>query len=85
MVRALGLDDNPRVSLEGYLAITSNSYQFGAKAELYAAAGGFNVHGFLGFDALLTLHPFAFTVDFAVGMALNHGSSRIAELTVKGP
>ena len=81
---ALGLDDNPRVSLEGYLAITSNSYQFGAKAELYAAAGGFNVHGFLGFDALLTLHPFAFTVDFAVGMALNHGSSRIAGVTVKG-
>jgi hypothetical protein len=81
---ALGLDDNPRVTLEGYLAVTSNSRQFGAKAELYAAAGGFNVHGFLGFDALLTLHPFAFEVDFAVGMSLNHGTSRIAGVTVKG-
>lgn len=79
---ALGADDNPRVSLQGYLAITSNSVQFGARAELYAAAGGFNVHGWLGFDALVTLVPLAFRFDFAVGMALSHGSSRIAGVTV---
>jgi hypothetical protein len=81
---ALGQDDNPRVSLEGYHAITSNSRQFGAKAELYAAAGGFNVHGWLSFDALLTLFPLSFRFDFSVGMSLNHGSSRIAGVTVKG-
>jgi hypothetical protein len=81
---ALGADDNPRVSLEGYHAITSNSRQFGAKAELYAAAGGFNVRGWLSFDALLTLFPLSFRFDFSVGMSLNRKSSRIAGVTVKG-
>jgi hypothetical protein len=81
---ALGADDNPRISIEGYLAVTSNSRQFGAKAELYAAAGGFNVHGWLSFDALIVLHPFSFRFDFSVSMSLNHGSSRIAGVTVHG-
>jgi hypothetical protein len=81
---ALGADDNPRITIEGYLAVTSNSRQFGAKAELYAAAGGFNVHGWLSFDALLVLHPFSFRFDFSVAMSLNHGSSRIAGVTVSG-
>jgi len=81
---ALGQQDNPRISIEGYLAITSNSRQFGAKAELYAAAGGFNVHGWLAFDALFVPHPFSFEFDFSVGMTLNHGSSRIAGVTVDG-
>ena len=81
---ALGQQDNPRVSIEGYLAITANSRQFGAKAELYAAAGGFNVHGWLSFDALLQMHPFSFEFDFSIGMALNHGTSQIAGVTVNG-
>ena len=81
---ALGQQDNPRISIEGYLAVTSNSRQFGAKAELYAAAGGFNVHGWLSFDALFVPHPFSFEFDFSVGMTLNHGSSRIAGVTVDG-
>jgi hypothetical protein len=81
---ALGADDNPRITIEGYLAVTSNSRQFGAKAELYAAAGGFNVHGWLSFDALIVLHPLSFRFDFSVSMSLNHGSSRIAGVTVSG-
>jgi hypothetical protein len=81
---ALGQSDNPRVSIEGYLAITSNSRQFGAKAELYAAAGGFNVHGWLSFDALFQEHPFSFEFDFSAGMSLNHGTDRIAGVSVDG-
>jgi hypothetical protein len=81
---ALGDGDNPRISIEGYLAITTNSRQFGARAELYAAAGGFNVHGWLAFDALLTYSPLSFRFDFSVGMTLNRGSSRIAGVTVHG-
>jgi hypothetical protein len=81
---ALGADDNPRVSIEGYHAITTNSRQFGAKAELYAAAGGFNVHGWLSFDALIVMYPFSFRFDFSISMSLNHGSSRIAGVTVNG-
>jgi hypothetical protein len=81
---ALGDGDNPRIGIEGYVAMTANSRQFGAKAELYAAAGGFNVHGWLSFDALLTLVPFSFVFDFSVGMTLNRGSTRLAGVTVHG-
>ncbi len=81
---ALGLGDNPRISLEGYFAITSNSLQFGARAELYAEAAGFNIHGWLGFDALLIFAPLSFRFDFSAGMTLNHGSTRIAGITVHG-
>lgn len=81
---ALGADDNPRISLEGYHAITPNSRQFGAKAELYAAAHGFSLRGWLSFDALLTLFPLAFRFDFSVGMSLNRGSKRLAGVTVSG-
>jgi hypothetical protein len=81
---ALGNGDNPRVSIEGYLAVTSNSLQFGARAELYAESGGFNVKGWLSFDALFVFEPFSFRFDFAAGMSLNRGSRRIAGITVDG-
>jgi hypothetical protein len=81
---ALGMGENPRVSLEGYFATTSNSLQFGARAELYAEAGGFSVQGWLAFDALLVYQPLSFRFDFSVGMAIYHGSSRLAGVTVEG-
>jgi len=81
---ALGNGDNPRITLEGYFAVTSNSLQFGAKAELYASRGGFNIKGWVGFDALLIFQPLSFEFDFAAGMTLNRGSSRIAGITVRG-
>ena len=81
---SLGLGDNPRISLQGYLAVTSNSFQLGALAELYAAAGSFNVYGYLGFDALIIFDPFFFRFDFRAGFALRKGRRRIAGISVKG-
>ncbi|MEU1185773.1 DUF6603 domain-containing protein [Streptomyces sp. NPDC005820] len=81
---ALGTGDNPRVSLEAYFALTSNSRQFGARAELFAKAGGFSVKGWLGFDALLVVVPLSFRVDFDAGMGLFRGSNRIAGISVDG-
>lgn len=76
---ALGLDDNPRITLKGYLALTANTRQIGALAELYAAAGGFNIYGWIGFDALFVFLPFfSFVADFSGGVKLSRGSTRIA-------
>src|SRR5262249_46866584 len=36
--------------LDGYLAVTSNTLQFGARLDLSVVAGGFSVVGFLAFD-----------------------------------
>ena len=81
---SLGFDDNPRISVQGYLAVTSNTLQFGALAQVYAASGGFNVKGWLGFDALFVFSPFSFSVDYSAGMSLCHGSSTIAGVQVQG-
>jgi hypothetical protein len=89
MMVSLGDGDNPRISLEGYLAVTTNSLQFGARAELYAAAGNFSVHGYLGFDALFILSPFSFVVDIAGGVRVRYRGYTLAsvhlEATLWGP
>jgi hypothetical protein len=81
---ALGLGDNPRVTLEGYFAVTPNSLQVGAKAELYAEAEGFNVRGWVSFDVLFIFEPFSFRFDFSAGMTLNRGDTRLAGITIEG-
>lgn len=86
---ALGKGDNPRLDLQAYLAVTSNTVQIGAALELYAAAGGFNVTGHLGFDALISLMPFSFQTDVAARVALRRGTKTLAsislELMLAGP
>jgi hypothetical protein len=55
--------DIARIRVEGYFAVTSNSVQFGARAELFFGFSAFNVHGEIGFDALFQFSPFFFVVE----------------------
>ncbi len=71
---------NPRITLESYFAITSNTTQVGAKAELYAAAGPFNVYGFISFDALFQVSPFYFITDVNAMLALRRETRSIASI-----
>ena len=59
---ALGLctGDNPRLTCEAYVAVTSNTVQFGARADLYAAAWGVSVAGGVTFNTLIEFDPFRF-------------------------
>ena len=81
--------DNPRLKLELYFAVTSNTAQFGARLELYAAAWKFNVYGFLTFDVLFQFNPFYFIAEITAMLALRVGSSSFASikltLTLEGP
>jgi hypothetical protein len=81
---ALGAGDDLRLTLQTYLAVTSNTFQIGAHLELYAGSGSFNVYGWLGFDALIIFSPFSFIVDFTAGLALRAGTSVIAGISVVG-
>jgi len=81
---ALGTGDNPRFTCQSYFAVTSNSFQFGALTELYAEAAGFNIHGWIGFDALVIFSPFSFIVDISAGVELRAGSSVIAGIHLSG-
>jgi len=81
--------DNPRIKLETYFAITSNTVQFGAKAELLARAGSFSIYGFLSFDVLFQFNPFYFIAAISAKLALRAGGSEIAsvslDFTLEGP
>jgi hypothetical protein len=78
----IGVGDNPRLTCQSYLALTSNSLQNGSKIELYAAKAGFNIHGWLGYDALVIFVPFSFLVDIDGGVELRRGKSVIAGIHV---
>jgi len=82
MTIEIGLGDNPRYTCQSYIAITSNSVQFGASIELYAAAAGFNIRGWIGYDAIVIFVPFSFEVGISAGVQLRRGSSVIAGITV---
>lgn len=76
--------DNPRLTVQTYFAITSNTVQSGARVELYAEACGFNVYGFLGYDLLVQFNPLHFVADLSAGLALRSGSSVIAGISLHG-
>jgi hypothetical protein len=86
---ALAGGDNPKLRLEAYLALTSNTVQFGARVDLGARAGSFSIAGFLAFDALVTLAPLAFVVDIAAKLAVKMGGHTLLSvslaLTLSGP
>lgn len=85
----VGLDDNPRLTLKGFLALTSNTFQVGASAEVYASAGWFNIHGSVEFAALFQFSPFSFVADFSGRVTLRKGETDLAgvslDATVSGP
>jgi hypothetical protein len=80
---ALATGDNPRLRLEAYLALTSNTVQIGARLELSVRAGSFTIAGFLAFDALMVLKPLSFVVDISGSLAVKAGSRTILSVTLK--
>jgi len=85
----LGEGDNPRLTCQAYLTVTSNTLQFGVNAELYAAAFGFNIRGQVSFDCLIQLSPFSLLAELSAEVAFRRGSSVLAsvhlEASVSGP
>jgi len=80
----LAAGNNPRLTCEAYFAITSNTIQFGARAQLYAAAYGFSLEGDVGFDVLVQLLPFHLIADFRASVQLKRGSRNLFKLSVAG-
>ncbi len=75
---SIGSGSNPRLSASAYFAVTSNSLQFGANVDAYASAGGFSVHGYIGFDALFIFSPFSFEIDFSAGFDISYDGASLA-------
>ena len=81
---SIGDGDNPRISANSYFAITSNTVQFGANVEAYAAAAGFAIHGYLGYDVLIIVSPFSFEFDFSAGFDVSFEGHSLCGLHVDG-
>ena len=59
-----------RIRIEGYFAVTSNSVQFGARAELYFGLSEFSIEGHLLFDALFLFSPFFFSFGLSIELSV---------------
>ena len=82
-------DGMPRLRAETYFAITSNTVQFGAKAELYFGIDIFNIYGFIAFDVLIQFDPFRFIASLSAMLAVRSGSAVLMgiriDALVEGP
>jgi len=63
--------DYARVRIEGYFAVTTNTVQFGAAADLYFGFSALNVTGHLSFDALFQFSPFHFSIELSASFSVN--------------
>jgi len=86
--------DNPRLRLECYFALTSNSLQMGARLDFHvhvdiALVGNLSVDAYLGFDVLLRFTPFSLEADMGASVSLKrNGSPLLAielDLHLTGP
>ena len=73
------------VRITGYVAITSNTLQIGADADLKAKGGNFKIQATLGFDALFEFEPvFHFEIDFRVSASISYRGHNLASVKVTG-
>ena len=73
-----------RIRIEGYFAVTSNTVQFGARAELFFGFSELKVEGHLGFDALFQFDPFYFIFEFSVGLSVKVFGFGLFSISVSG-
>lgn len=73
-----------RLRAECYIAVTSNTLQFGARMDLFVRVGGFSIEGALGLDVLIQFSPFGFIADFLVSVQIKRGSRNLFKLKLEG-
>jgi hypothetical protein len=75
--------------LEAYLAITSNTVQFGARLDLWVEAGPFSASAYAALDALVQFTPFYFAVTLSMGIDIAWNGAPLLhaqlEATLEGP
>src|SRR5919197_1800525 len=87
--------DHPRITIQAYFALTPNTVQLGARAQLHAerdfgsVVGKFTLDAYAGFDALLRLPALEFVVDLGGGFTLKRNGADFCnvklELVLTGP
>jgi hypothetical protein len=76
--------DNPRLTIQAYFAVTSNTVQFGASVDFYFKVSKFKVVGYLYLDALFRFSPFYFIVEVGAGLSVMLGSRELLGIHLRG-
>ncbi|MEU1268502.1 DUF6603 domain-containing protein [Streptomyces sp. NPDC005799] len=83
---AVSLVNTPvsRVRIEGYFAVTSNTVQFGASAEVFFGVSALHVQGHLAFDALFQFSPFYFVIEISASFSVKVFGVGLFSVGVRG-
>lgn len=73
-----------QLSVKGYFAISSNSFQFGAEAHIFVGIDEININGWLIFDGLIVFSPFHFTFSFSQGFEVEVGGVSFLGISISG-
>jgi hypothetical protein len=73
-----------KIRVEGYLAVTSNTAQFGARAELFFGLDILNVRGHIAFDALFQFSPFYFVIEISASLSVNVFGAGLFSVSING-
>lgn len=72
-----------RIRVECYQAVTSNTVQFGARAEIFFDLKACSINGHIGFDALFQFNPFYFIIELSSGFNLKAVGINVMTVKVK--
>lgn len=75
-------EDNLKLQLATYFAVTSNTVQFGARLDFLFKVSKFQVVGLFGFDVLFQFNPFKFRTDVYAMLAVKWGSRELMSLSL---
>jgi hypothetical protein len=82
-------ESSAMVRIDAYFAVTSNTVQIGAHAQLRFGFDDFGIQGHLGFDALFQFSPFYFIIEVNISLSLNAFGFDVfsvrVELSLEGP
>ncbi len=73
-----------RIRVEAYFAVTSNTVQFGARAELYFGISIAKIEGHIGFDALFQFSPFYFIIQISASLSVKLFGAGLFSVRFKG-
>lgn len=77
--------DYLQLNCQAYLAITSNTLQFGARAALEARVGKVSLNGQFGYDALIVFEPyFHFIASFYASVAIKYRGYSLLSVSLSG-
>ncbi|WP_286970144.1 DUF6603 domain-containing protein [Flavobacterium sp. UBA4854] len=71
------------IRVECYQAVTSNTVQFGAKAEIIFDLSVCSIQGYIGFDALFQFNPFYFIIEVSACFKLSAAGMDILSVRVR--